>query len=212
MNCPKCGKSLWFVRSFCPFCEAKIVVPPPLPAAPLPAFAWMILGAWGLWFAALVVSLFTNRSWLETQGHDIQSNAVVWGDRLGVLIEAGIAGWLAWRLYQRPSRRLTVWFSILCVLLLWKSWIGPALLLRGFGKYFAFGPIFWWSFLDRITANKFLLWVLPSQLVLFSLVVWPAYCRRTHGWRAEPLSEKPPREITTGRPEAPPLILPRGGG
>ncbi len=28
MICPNCGKSLWFVRGFCPFCSTKFPVPP----------------------------------------------------------------------------------------------------------------------------------------------------------------------------------------
>jgi hypothetical protein len=27
MKCPNCGKSLWFVRTFCPFCKASINAP-----------------------------------------------------------------------------------------------------------------------------------------------------------------------------------------
>ena len=28
MKCPHCGKSLWFLRSFCPFCKTNITAPP----------------------------------------------------------------------------------------------------------------------------------------------------------------------------------------
>jgi hypothetical protein len=28
MKCPNCGKSLWFLRSFCPFCKTKIAAAP----------------------------------------------------------------------------------------------------------------------------------------------------------------------------------------
>src|SRR5258706_8165991 len=27
MKCPSCGKSLWFVRTFCPFCKTTIAAP-----------------------------------------------------------------------------------------------------------------------------------------------------------------------------------------
>ena len=28
MNCPNCAKSLWFIRTFCPFCKTRIAAPP----------------------------------------------------------------------------------------------------------------------------------------------------------------------------------------
>ena len=28
MKCPNCGKSLWFVRHFCPFCKTQFLAPP----------------------------------------------------------------------------------------------------------------------------------------------------------------------------------------
>ena len=179
MNCPKCGKSLWFVKSFCPFCKTKIVRPPRLPETPLPLFHWVMLGAWSVWFAYLVFALFTDRSWMERQGRELNLHAAVLGATLGMPIHVGIVGWLGWRLYRRPSRRVTIWFIVLSVLLAWKTWIGPAVLFRGSENFSVFGPIAWWSSIGRISMKTFLLWMLPSQIVLFSLLVWPAYCWRT---------------------------------
>src|SRR6266404_324411 len=59
MNCPNCGKSLWFVRNFCPFCKTHIVAPPrPRSVA---AICWLALVVGGLALLAIIAS--------NAQGH-----------------------------------------------------------------------------------------------------------------------------------------------
>ena len=57
MKCPSCGKSLWFVRTFCPFCKTTISAP----ARPRPVtiISWFAIVFGGVVF---LVSLFLAKS------------------------------------------------------------------------------------------------------------------------------------------------------
>jgi hypothetical protein len=183
MNCPKCGKSLWFVKSFCPFCKTKIVTPPRLPDTPLPLFHWVMLGAWAVWFGHLVFTLATDRSWREPQLTAAEYGDVI-ASRVSMPIFVGIAGWLGWRLYKRPTRRVTIWFVFVCVTLVWKSWIGPIVMHMSPAHDSVFEGIAWWWSVGRVSVKTFLFWLLPPQILLLSIIVWPAYCWRTQCLKA----------------------------
>src|SRR5437868_9022059 len=52
MKCPTCGKSLWFLRTFCPFCKAAIAAPPrPKSVA---VISWIALVVGGIMFLAMM--------------------------------------------------------------------------------------------------------------------------------------------------------------
>jgi hypothetical protein len=52
MKCPRCGKSLWLVRTFCPFCKTPIEAPPRPKSVTV--ISWITLVFGGI---ALLVSL-----------------------------------------------------------------------------------------------------------------------------------------------------------
>jgi hypothetical protein len=178
MNCPKCGKSLWLVKTFCPFCKARIVKPPRLPETPLPLFHWIMLAAWSLWLVHRLVVLFLDGRWLEPQATADDYGRVI-ATAISMPIFVGIAGWLGWCLYRQPTRRVTVWFIVLCVTLVWKSWIIMILLKPALRPYSLLQPLAWWSSVGKVSFGNFVLWFLPPQILLLSLFVWPAYCWRT---------------------------------
>jgi hypothetical protein len=52
MKCPSCGKSLWFVRAFCPFCKIPIVAP--LRPKSVTVISWMALVIGGIALLAIM--------------------------------------------------------------------------------------------------------------------------------------------------------------
>jgi hypothetical protein len=48
MNCPKCGKGLWFLRDFCPFCKTKIIAAPRPKAVKILSWLFLVLGCLAL--------------------------------------------------------------------------------------------------------------------------------------------------------------------
>jgi hypothetical protein len=53
MKCPNCNKSLWFVRSFCPFCKTNITAPP-RPTS-VTVLGWILVGSSILMLFTLLV-------------------------------------------------------------------------------------------------------------------------------------------------------------
>jgi len=49
MRCPNCGRSLWFVRTFCPFCKTKIIAPARPKSVTVVGWMFIVLGC-GLLF------------------------------------------------------------------------------------------------------------------------------------------------------------------
>src|SRR5262245_52576375 len=56
LTCPKCGKDLWFMRDFCPFCKSTIPVPPRPRSVTVISWIFIVLGV------AMLISLVSNRA------------------------------------------------------------------------------------------------------------------------------------------------------
>lgn len=69
MKCPSCGKSLWFLRTFCPFCKVTIAAPARPRSVAVVSWFYIVVGTWFL-LALTVLSTPDSRRvlaevWLE---------------------------------------------------------------------------------------------------------------------------------------------------
>lgn len=184
MKCPNCGQSLWVSRTFCPFCKTAI------PRTEQPRVAQSVIlnravfTAWCVWFAYQIFFLATQPIWNPSWRRSIHSSSE-WGAAVGGAFEGpvliGIAAWLAWRLYVRPPRlSLTIWFLVICALLIWKYWVSAILLfmLPAFGGSSLLGAVAQWWSASTSTLDTALVMLLPPPFLIFSMIYWPIYCRR----------------------------------
>ena len=83
--------------------------------------------------------------------------------------------WLGWRLYKKPSRSLTVWFSASCFLVFFKFCIGNIIYYQATFHSFREAFLYWLQngfsgvlpFMDSIGA---------TILVAFTFYYWPLFC------------------------------------
>jgi hypothetical protein len=150
MRCPSCGKSLWFVRTCCPFCKTAI-------AAPAQPTAVGIIGLITIIYAGmLLLSTFTQRYIAQDRPQDAFKYAWLCANVVVALITGvfmfGGHNWARWL--------FALWFGRNIITSIWNgyntissnpgsSWktlvlsMGPPLLggfLFGAAVYFLFRP------------------------------------------------------------------------
>ena len=139
----------------------------------------IFLSLWVIWFVSQVLVYIIEIPWGK-----LPSGAYAYGMTLGISFGGplliGLAGWLGWELYQQHRLNTAVWFIVLCLILIWKYWIGGILgfMLPVMGSHtFGEAVSIWWSrSIARVSValGSFL----PPLLLLVSVFYWPGYCRR----------------------------------
>jgi len=193
MKCPNCSQSLWFSRSFCPFCKA------PIPEAVQPRVAQSVIlnrtvfAAWSVFFAYQLFFLVTHQLWDPLWRRSLR-NSTEWGSAVGGAfggpIMVGIAVWLAWRLYARPPRlSTTIWFIVVCAILIWRNWLGAILMFMHplFGHTFLGAVAQWWS-ASTSSLYTAMVMLFPPPFLIFSMIFWPIYCRRIERQETDSIS------------------------
>ena len=117
------------------------------------------------WFLCLVVSVY------QSLAHYSPSVPAV----LGAALIPGFLIYLGYRLYKQPSRKLTAWFSVMCLLVLLKFCFGNILYFYSLSHSFSEACHHWlkvgtsgvFSFIDTIGI---------TILVPITFYYWPLYC------------------------------------
>jgi hypothetical protein len=135
----------------------------------------IFFAAWGVWLVYLLIRVATDSVWTKPGAAYIEYSAT-----FGGAIVLSLGAWLAWRLYQRPSRSTAVWLIIICAILVWKFWVGGIIFFMhpSLGGY-SFGDAVarWWS--RSISGfGVALATFLPLLLIAASVIYWPGYCRK----------------------------------
>ena len=99
MKCPSCGKSLWFVRTFCPFCKIPIAAPPRPKSVTV--ISWMSLLGGGM-FLFLFLSPSVQHSLAQLKSQHLLSYVRVMAGPVLIIICGTFmlrgANWARWLL------------------------------------------------------------------------------------------------------------------
>jgi hypothetical protein len=131
----------------------------------------IVLSGWCLWVLYRLAVFFTDSI-------PRSAGATDWGAAIGGVLVPAIGCWLAWRLYARPRRGLAIWFTLVCLILLWKFCLASIMfrMFPSMGGLTLSGAIAaWWS-LAASSLISAAMTVFSLGLIIFSLAYWPAYC------------------------------------
>jgi hypothetical protein len=182
MKCPNCGQSLWFSRTFCPFCKIAIPAFPAPKILPSSALNTAVAIGWCIFFGYQLSWIATQDVWVALRAPSLSPQE--WGMAFGTVLGgpglAALGALLAWRLYHKPRLSTSIWLIVVCLILLWRFWIGHIVFLMSprYGGYTFLGAIDKWWLLSTSSVGR----ALPSfgvpLFLLFSITYWPFYCRR----------------------------------
>jgi hypothetical protein len=135
----------------------------------------VFFGAWAVWLLYQLVRLATSYVWTRPGVGSYE-----YGMAFGGATTVGLGGWLAWRLYCRPRRSTSIWFAIICVILVWKFCVADILLFMhpALGGYTFSGAVAHWWLRIFSSVRVALASLLPIPLLAVSLTYWPIYCRK----------------------------------
>ena len=162
----------------------------------------VVLAGWGLWVLYGLVLLFVALT--RHLGGDRYSWAAhdryYWAAHIGSALIPALGGWLAWRLYLRPRPALAIWFVLVCLLLLWKFFIGYTIvkLLTTPGHSLGGAIAVWWRTVAAANAFSAIAHILVLALLLFSMACWPALCLKHRSRKDNPASSSP-RPLQVGQ-------------
>jgi hypothetical protein len=205
MKCPKCSQSLWFSRTYCPFCKTAVPESPETALRPSPVLNWAVAGFWFAMVAQHLPTLASNQRWegLPYRGfYGYAELAAVAGHTVVFLLGA----WAVWRLYEKPTRGRMIQFFAITLILIWKSSPFPFMVTKLGGGHTFFDALrIWWFYGASSIVTVFTVLFAPFNLAA-SLVYWPYYCR----WVLRPSPNTTASTTTT--PTAVPVSLDKNPG
>lgn len=132
----------------------------------------ILLTGWCLWLALRLVRVVLDPVWRSPGFFYVKSAA------FGGFVVPALGCWLAWRLYQRPRRVLSVWFALVCIIALCKFYLSVILFftLPSFGGHTFGGACMEWLHRSTSGVLPFLDSIPPMILLIVSAIYWPGFC------------------------------------